>query len=257
MPAAGQSILAGIATGDLFIIALRIPEALDPVVLSGQEISVEIDLSRGTLNVGAVPSVTPVVLSGQEISIEIGLTRGSLSGGTPVSIDVPTLTAVLAQIDATTVERYWTGDTPLTYDGNAYSSIGKLLGVGVAEQRVDVPNIRLQIVIDLSDTTVRTKFLSDRGPLDTTITFIKSTDNGATWSATGWVLRGKLSTPDIRNQALTVEVETFKGDVDRGRIVAWSHEEQQRRHTGDKGFAYLRPTTHQNPKRNLRWPPGA
>ena len=168
-----------------------------------------------------------------------------------------TKTAVLAQIDATPVERYWSGDTPLTYGGNTYSSIGKVLGVGVSEQRVDVPNIRLQIAIDLSETTVRAKFLQDRGPLDTTVTFIKSTDNGATWSATGWILQGKLSTPDIRDEVLTVEVETFKGDVDRGRIVVWSHEEQQRRHPGDKGLAYLRPTTHQNPKRNLRWPPGA
>ena len=67
VPAAGQSVLAGIATGDLFIIALRIPEAADPVVLTGQEITVEIDLSRGTLNVGEIPPVSPVVLSGQEI----------------------------------------------------------------------------------------------------------------------------------------------------------------------------------------------
>ena len=170
--------------------------------------------------------------------------------------DVSVWTAILVQINANPIERYWTGDNDLIFGGDTYSSTGKLLGVGQLEQRVDVPNNRLQLVFALTDTSVRAKFLVDRGPLDTIVTFIKSTDSGATWSRTGWAVTGKLSTPLISDQTAIIEIETFKGDVDRGRVIVWSDEEQQRRNPGDRGFAYLRSTIHQNPKRNLRWPPG-
>ena len=47
VPAAGQSVLAGIETGDFFIIALRTPLATE---LTGQDTNIEIDLSQGGIN---------------------------------------------------------------------------------------------------------------------------------------------------------------------------------------------------------------
>ena len=52
----GRSVLAGIETNDLFIIALRAPPVED-VVLEGQDSNVEIDLSQATLNVVGAGSV--------------------------------------------------------------------------------------------------------------------------------------------------------------------------------------------------------
>ena len=71
----GQAVLAGIETGNLFIIALRTPVAVD-VELTGQDTSIEIDLSRGAINVGAV---SPVVLTGQDSNVEIDLAQGTLN----------------------------------------------------------------------------------------------------------------------------------------------------------------------------------
>ena len=119
----------------------------------------------------------------------------------------------------------------------------------MAEQRVDVPNIRLQIVIDLSDTTSSgPSLLSDRGPLDTTITFIKSTDRQPLLVGTGQGCSRAIGSP-LRTSG--TRPSRWKWRPSRATSIEagssyWSHEEQQRRHTGTtREFAYLRPTTDQ------------
>ena len=156
VPAAGQSVLAGIATGDLFIIALRIPEAADPVVLTGQEITVEIDLSRGALNVGAAPPVAPVVLTGQETSIEIDLSRGTLNVGSttpPLVSDVanPHEVNILVRIGLDSGTKYYARSDVI--GDNFYE--GRVVGVESISREISVlpRDIRIsELVVSLDNT---------------------------------------------------------------------------------------------------------
>ena len=64
---------------------------------------------------------------------------------------------------------------------------------------------------------------------------------------------GGYQAPRWLTGGLTVELETLRGDVDHGEIRYWSHEDQERRFPGDKGFEYMRQLAGKGTETG--WPP--
>ena len=91
------------------------------------------------------------------------------------------------------------------------------------------------------------------GAVAVEVALIFSHDKGATWQSAPLTYNGRLSSPTMVNGRLTVELETLRGDVDHGEILYWSHEDQQRRFPGDKGFEYMRQLAGKGTETG--WPP--
>ncbi len=147
--------------------------------------------------------------------------------------------------------RLWTGRGELTLDGESYAGAGRALRVSEAETASGEPDRRLRIVLGVIPAAARAEFLQDLGPLETTVEWIYSTDRGASWNKLPLSYRGRLSSPAMRNGAL--ELETQRGDVDRGKPLRWSHEDQQRRHADDEGLEHMRALARQGV--GTTWPP--
>ena len=100
---------------------------------------------------------------------------------------------------------------------------------------------------------LRLAFMQDPGPLTVIIEWLVSLDQGLTWRKVPRKFVGRLSKPLIKDGIYTIEIETYGGDVDRGRPLKWSNEDQQARHPGDKGLEYVRQLS--DGLRDQRWPP--
>ena len=159
----------------------------------------------------------------------------------------------LITIETSPVLRFWTGQGDLTLSGNTYQGGGKALGVGELEVASGSPDRRMTITLSGIPTSLRTKFLQDVGAVKVSVAWIYSSDKGESWSLAPVSFSGRLSAPAMGEGTLTVEVETLRGDVDRGVPRFWSDEDQQRRTSGDKGMAYMK----QLAKKGVEtgWPP--
>ena len=149
--------------------------------------------------------------------------------------------------------RLWTGQDDLTLSGKTYRGGGAAQSVSEYENASGDPDKRMQISLSGIPTDLRSQFLKDAGPVPVTVEWISSQDLGSIWSKLPIAFKGRMSTPSMSVGVLTAELETQRGDVDRGRPLRWSHEDQQRRFTGDLGLEYMRALSQQGA--DTSWPP--
>ena len=154
--------------------------------------------------------------------------------------------------------RLWTGYGTLTFGGRNYTGTGSVLGVSEVETVPGEPDKRVTLSLSGISLATRRQFLQDVGPMEVQIEWVFSLDRGKTWSKapndmTPFTFHGQLSSPSMTQGVLTVEVETMRGNVDRGKPLRWSHEDQQRRHPGDKGMEYMRALANEGV--TTAWPP--
>ncbi len=138
--------------------------------------------------------------------------------------------------DTTPVYRFWSGADDLTLDGETYQG-RSFIALSPAEASLEAPDRRMTASFHMGPLTTaqRIELLQDPGPLTVQIEWIASTDQGQSWTRMPRKFVGRLSRPAIRNGIYTIEIETYGGDVDRGRPLKWSHEDQQGRFPGDLG----------------------
>lgn len=149
--------------------------------------------------------------------------------------------------------RLWTGQGGLRVGSQLYQGGGAALAVSEVETASGEPDKRVTLRLSGIPRALRRQFLQDVGPMEVLIEWIFSKDRGSTWQKIPISFQGRLSTPSLAQGVLTVEVETMRGDVDRGHPLRWSHEDQQRRHSGDKGMEYMRALAQQGVQ--TEWPP--
>lgn len=125
----------------------------------------------------------------------------------------------------------WSGDEPLNFMGKVYQP-GNFINLQHASSEVGVPVRRMTASFAVAAPALRATLLQDSGPLLVTARFIYSDDNGATWNLVGNRFMGRLSNPRMAGGVYSVEIETYGGDVDRGRPNRWSHEAQVKRGGG-------------------------
>lgn len=160
----------------------------------------------------------------------------------------------LITVEYETVLRLWTGEGDLEFGGQTWRGGGAALRVSEVETASGEPDRRVTLTLSGIPRDLRREFLQDEGPLPVTVGWIYSTDRGGTWTEIPISFRGRLSTPALSDGVLTVEIETQRGDVDRGRPLRWSHEDQQRRFPGDLGMEYMRKLAHDDGI-ETGWPP--
>ena len=160
----------------------------------------------------------------------------------------------LITIETSPALRLWTGYGPLRIGETAYEGGGKALSIGEAETASGEPDKRLTITLSGIPRALRERFLQDVGPAPVTIEWIFSRDSGATWNKIeNLSFQGRLSTPGLSDGVFQIEIETRRGDVDRGQPRRWSHEDQRRRFSEDLGLEHMRALAQQGVETG--WPP--
>ena len=147
--------------------------------------------------------------------------------------------------------RFWSGEGDLTIGGEVYQG-NNFISLSTAEASLDAPRRRMTASFPAIDAALRAALMQDPGPLVVEIRWIYSLDHGQTWLFVPRKFVGRLSSPVIRAGTYTIEIETFGGDVDRGRPLRWSDEDQQRRFPGDRGMEYMRELSEGI---DTKWPP--
>ena len=125
-------------------------------------------------------------------------------------------------------ERYWTGEGQLSFQGKQWTG-GLGIQLSDVTTAIGAPSRRMTASFAVVNRPLRLALLDDPGPLQVEIQWLFSKDAGKSWTAIGSKFVGRLSTPKITNGVYTVELETYTGDIDRGKIAKWSHERQMSR----------------------------
>ncbi len=136
--------------------------------------------------------------------------------------------------------RFWSGAGDLTYGDRTYRGRGGLIELAGAETDIESPDRRITARVAIVNDELRTALMQDPSPLTVAIEWLYSWDHGHSWQRVPRRFVGRLSRPVIKDATYTIEVETHGDDIDRGRPLRWSHEDQQTRYPGDKGLEYMR-----------------
>lgn len=157
----------------------------------------------------------------------------------------------LAEFDGFDIN-LWSGDSVLNFDNKVYQP-GHFISLDHAGSEIGTPTQRLRASFPVTDPGVRAKLLEDEGPVLVRGRFIFSNDNGLNWTVGGNPFVGRLSNPRLSAGSYSVEIETYGGDVDRGRTVKWSHERQVKRGSG--GDLAFEMAGQLESGLSIRWPP--
>ena len=147
--------------------------------------------------------------------------------------------------------KFWSGENDLTLNGVLYQG-RSFISLSTSEASLDAPRRRMTASFPAVDGELRAMLMQDPGPLIVEIRWIYSLDHGQTWLFVPRKFIGRLSTPIIREGTYTIEIETYGGDIDRGRPLRWSDEDQQRRYPGDRGMEFMRALSEGI---DTKWPP--
>ena len=148
--------------------------------------------------------------------------------------------------------RFWSGDEDLIFDSKAYAG-RNFIALSGSENSIGAPSRRMTASFAATTPELRAALLQDPGPLMVVIEWIVSNDYGQTWNRVPHKFVGKLSKPVIKDGIYSIEIETYGGDIDRGRPLKWSHDDQQKRFPGDRGMEYTRRLA--EGIRDATWPP--
>ena len=127
-----------------------------------------------------------------------------------------------------TGEMYWSGDEDLDIGGDVWEPM-VAINVEHAKSELGAPSRRARVQLAVTDPQLRSALLQDPGPLGIEVSWFTSDDRGISWSVVPTRFVGRLSAPEISGATYSMDVETYSGDVDRGRPVKWSHERQMTR----------------------------
>jgi len=156
------------------------------------------------------------------------------------------------EIQTMPVFRWCSYSEDIVVGGNTYQG-GAVAEISDIEFNTGTPEERANIAIAIPEQMKYDVLTEDSGPVAITVGWAKSSDHGQTWTASTRKLQGQLSLASIEGGSINLEVETLRGDVDRGGILVWSHEAQQDEYPGDLGLEYTRQLA--GGEIDIGWPP--
>lgn len=132
---------------------------------------------------------------------------------------------------------FWQGVGELEFEGKTYMGAGSVIEISPFQSDLQHAPRRMTVRVALAkDASIRAAFMQDDGPVPIRVEWLFSKDNGLSWKKMPLRFVGRLSNPTMQNQVLTVEIETFSGDVDRGVTRIWSDATHQAAYPGDRFF---------------------
>ncbi len=133
-----------------------------------------------------------------------------------------------------------------------YRGVGSVLEVsGLSNSTTGVED-RLTVSLNVAQMSRRQQFLIDPGPIPIQLSLVSSIDGGLTWRRLPRQFTGRLSSPQITSGVLTVQVETYGGDIDRVEPKQIAHDTQVTEYPGDRGLEYMASLA---TGLEVRWPP--
>ena len=187
----------------------------------------------------AVPGATGEVLpTGDAAALAWAVAVPGATGESSahVALGIPDVMVAWGVYFESTGDRWWTGPGELVLAGGTWQPM-VALDIEHAASELGAPARRAKAVMQISDPALRQTVLQDPGPLQTEVIWFVSSDRGLAWSVVPARFVGRLSNPQVADGNFAIEVETFAGDVDRGRPVKWSHERQMKRDANiDRGM---------------------
>ena len=146
----------------------------------------------------------------------------------------------------------WSGEVTFTFETIVYLP-GHFISIQHAGREVGTPHRRATASFSVVDRSLRAALMQDPGPVPVLIQFISSADKGVTWTLAGGRHLGRLSNPSLTGGVYSIEIETYRGDADRGRPQKWSHERQVAR--GGGGDLAFEMSGKLASGIEVRWPP--
>ena len=144
-------------------------------------------------------------------------------------------------VDRRPPTRYWSGSGDLTIGGNVHTGTGGLISIVAPDEAAGQPS-RMTVAVAVDDADTRAILSRDFGPVEVLVRwiFFNASSVDPVWRETRKSFRGRLSAPVISRGEYRVDIESRISDIDRGRIVQWSHDAHIARHPGDRGMEYLK-----------------
>ena len=142
--------------------------------------------------------------------------------------------------DPTLVEKgyWWTGKGTLVFEGQewqgALSDKGSLFDFSEVVYTPTIPDKRTTFDLAIGKESAQRLMSVDLGAVQVELGWIFSKDEGATWTRLPRRFVGRLgrTVVNVAEGLFSGEVETYLGDIDRGRPKTWSDETQRNRHSG-------------------------
>ena len=157
------------------------------------------------------------------------------------------------EMDLAVPLRLWSGRGEQTFNGETYIGGGQIFKVGAFENTLGNPVRRMEIQVSVLDEVRLASFLEFLPPFEVTVKYVGRKTLDDAWVELPQGYKGRASTPRIYKGILTLELETYFGDIDYGDQKQWSHEDQMARFPGDKGLEYMRALEDEDV--STTWPP--
>ena len=146
---------------------------------------------------------------------------------------------------------FWTGLGDLSFDSRTYLGAGHIVSIDDLEDTLGEPDKRINMSISSIPLDLRNMFIESAGRVQVTIGVITSPD-GNTWTRIPRQFVGVVSNPEMRGTVYSFDVVEEALDVDYGRAIFWTDEDQQLKYPGDLGLEHVKDIASGV---DLSWPP--
>lgn len=144
----------------------------------------------------------------------------------------------------TGVLRLWTGVESFSWNGHTWTGAGNLFGISAVREASGIEAVNMTVSLQGPISALVSAALSEsRNGLPGTVWFGLLTAAGALIADPFESFTGRLDRPDIMddgtNATISMAYESRLIDLLRPRVRRMTHEDQQLRSPGDKGFEYV------------------
>lgn len=146
----------------------------------------------------------------------------------------------------------WSGTRDVVVNGTTYTAVGGIVAINGVDIRTGQQDSRVQIQLQIPNNAIRAQLLQDPGYVEVLIRWVEHSENMTDLTILPKSYRGVLSDARIVDDLYTIEVETRKGDIDRGRVKYISDESQRADYPNDRAFEFQRQFAQGF---EIRWPP--
>ena len=134
----------------------------------------------------------------------------------------------------------WSGVGTLLFQNHEYQGLGSLIGFTANENSTGAPSHKITVELNAEHPAVRGRFLQPLGNLEVDMKWIKSSDEGRTWTALPIGKKGYTSNLRLQSGRVLIDLVHPFEIAFRRRPRYWSNEDARRRNSRDSGFAMQR-----------------
>lgn len=144
---------------------------------------------------------------------------------------------------ATDTLRLWSGIGPIAWNGETWQGTGDLAAIERVEETTDIEAVGLKATLNGIPSEMVSWLLQEAQSGKPFTVWFGVLDDGAIVADPDKVFAGRMDVPTLEDgattAAITVTVESDMVRLEQPLERRWTHEDQQRRSPGDRGFEYV------------------